>query len=329
MIDSMIIYTGQTALEFWNRYRRLKGAMDRDVQRYVDIDLPVLDMRELPHESPRVSDAVFESEEFRESLPIEVMVRDHACSVRSEKVVSRIRNHRFPKASFYEISDGISVISPELLFVEMASRLGLIELLLLGYELAGSYELDPGSIDGFLKAVPLLSHRALDKVMRGLKGYNGLRRARAAARYVLEHSASPMETLVALTLSLPRRLGGLGVPKPSLNHRIEIMPGSCPGYDKSAIVFDLFWESCALGLEYDSDAHHASIAKLHSDSKRRNAARSLGFDVLSMTSVEYANDACIIRMAEQVMRKHGRYMRRLDLLERSRMRKLRNDLRRE
>ena len=92
-----------------------------------------------------------------------------------------------------------------------------------------------------------------------------------------------MESAVSLMVGLPQRLGGLGLPRPTLNQRIS--PGRRGRAATSAHFYDcdLFWPQARLALEYDSDLCHTGADRLNSDAARRTALLALGITVVTAT----------------------------------------------
>lgn len=59
----------------------------------------------------------------------------------------------YPAGSFLKLKDNIYLASPELLFCQMAQNLSIEKLLLLGFELCGTYSVYPESETGFISNV--------------------------------------------------------------------------------------------------------------------------------------------------------------------------------
>lgn len=127
------------------------------------------------------------------------------CDV-SERVVRRFgerRGRRFARASF----------------LQMAESFPLETLVVAGMELCGRYAV---SREGAISSrCPLTSASRLRRFVGQAEGMRGVKKARRALRFVMDDSASPMETSLALLLSMPRSLGGYGLPRPVMNLRID------------------------------------------------------------------------------------------------------------
>lgn len=306
-----IIYTGQTALEFWRWHARTGTPTARPA---------VSRMQRIPLGTPSVSEALIESTPFRETFPISLLVAssNYDCKqITSTAKNARcvVRSVRFPHGSFCRISNGVYVVSPELLFLEMASLLDFFDLLLLGSELTSTYTPNDTDVRGFSSCDPLTSPQAIERLLNSLSNYVGIRKAKRAVVHLIPNAASPMETEVALLLSLPKRLGGFGLPKPVLNREIYVDKERCGGYRRNVIRFDLLWSSARYALEYDSDQWHSSVERLHADSMRRNAIRAMGFDVASITYNEVQDINKLTTIAQTLARGIGHRMRPISFEE--------------
>lgn len=200
--------------------------------------------------------------------------------------------------------NGLYVISPEAVFLQAANMLDTIALLKLGFELCGSYYLaddDPG----FMPRDPLTRASVIRRFVNDPKqnGTRGIKRARKAARYLLDGSASPRETSVALLISLPISHGGYGNPLPRLNHRINIPAHAQHLFPKRYYVCDLCWPEHGVALEYDSDAYHTGPQRIANDSSRRSALALLGIDTISVTNHQVTHVAEMDRIARLLGRK--------------------------
>jgi len=134
-----------------------------------------------------------------------------------------------PNGSFIDAGGGLYVSSPEFFFFQMALEYPLAKLIELGLELCGSYSMpsidfaDKGQGDSeqALYNLPrLTSKKRLKAFAARMKEWPGHRLASKALQYITNDSASPMETILVILLTLPYRNGGYGLPMPELNGRI-------------------------------------------------------------------------------------------------------------
>ena len=112
----------------------------------------------------------------------------------------------------------------------------------------------------------------------------GLARALRMARYVLGSSASPMETKVAIMLSLPVAFGGWGVRGLLLNRRVELTNEQREIAGKPYLVLDGYLASGLIGYEYDSREYHDRTDRVYRDRVRITAAQCLDIKLLSLTA---------------------------------------------
>ena len=71
-----------------------------------------------------------------------------------------------------------------------------------------------------------------------------------------------METALYLLLCLPRKLGGYGLPRPTLNAKRKVTALAGSFTLSRTLVPDLFWSSAMFDMEYDSEEFHASAEAL-------------------------------------------------------------------
>jgi len=225
----------------------------------------------------------------------------------------------------------------------MADELPLVELIKLGFEFCGSYTLaagighvdegwqidENGHIDEdennleFESAPdeskitdktlyghqPLTSKKAIRAITDNMKGVNGQKKAQRSLRYIIERSASPMETILCMLLTLPHKIGGYGLPAPELNKRVYIKNAANSRSGKPYYLCDLFWPKAKLAVEYDSDSYHTGADRIASDSAKRFALDELGIHVITLTSRQIRNPAVFERITKQIARKLGKRLR--------------------
>ncbi|MCL2632039.1 MAG: hypothetical protein FWD45_02970 [Coriobacteriia bacterium] len=169
----------------------------------------------------------------------------------------------------------------------MAEQLSLIRLIELGFELCGTYSLPTGGSTspdkGFYDRAPLTTTKKLHTFITTMPGTKGHKKAVRAAKYILNCSASPMETKLAMLLTLPHNLGGYGFKAPALNSRIAAERTAAKTAGKSFYSCDLFWQDHLLAVEYDSDTFHTGSQRIAEDSKRRNTLAAMGISVITVT----------------------------------------------
>lgn len=224
------------------------------------------------------------------------------CRIRDVKC--RVLGSPIPNGAFVSLGRDLYACSPSFAFVRSAVELDFAELVLLGYEITGSYRLNSNSEQGFFSSPPLVTHSALLSISS--QGYLfGANKARNALRFVSSGSASPMETVLATLLSMPKAKGGYGLPLPQLNATIEVPKGDWRVAYGRQFRCDLLWSEANLCVEYDSDMFHTGSQKIAHDARRRNALASLGFTVITATKSQVASISGLDQLASQVARGIG------------------------
>ncbi|MGI6106112.1 MAG: hypothetical protein ACOYD7_08030 [Raoultibacter sp.] len=211
--------------------------------------------------------------------PFHCLVAEKELRRFNKDVVCHVWTSPLPKGSVYNIGRGVYACSPELCFVQMARNMSLLQLIKLGYELCGLYTV---SEEGLFQAQPLTTVDKLKSFISKAGGVRGTKKASKALQYVRDNSASPMETCLAMLLSLPYRLGGYGFEKLILNHPIQTTELTCGVLLPKTYICDLFWPDAGLAIEYDSDQYHTKSDQIAHDSIKRTDLGVVGIKVISV-----------------------------------------------
>jgi len=213
----------------------------------------------------------------RVSRPIHAFVPEHGMLTTTKQLVTHVFSQRIPYGAFLDLGHGIRICTPQYAFLRFGSKCDFVDLVKLGLELCGTYsgwKLSPGGAHS-LRAenqectfdIPqALQARHLRQFLERMAGAHGAAAARRAAAFVLDGSASPMESAVYLLLCLPKRLGGYGLPKPQLNPKLTITNPS--GTETIERYPDLFWKGPNIDIEYNSDRDHSGEWSRYRDSRR-------------------------------------------------------------
>ena len=263
----------QSALEFWRKRRKLPGnSADRRCNAV------------LPSEPARTERLVF----LGLALPVHIVLGSQETRRLSPVATQHVFSAKTPIGCFMNIGNGVMVSSPEFCFLQMASQLTLIELIELGYELCGVYSL-PLAYDkevpecGFYQRKQLTGTRKLKDFLGSMTSVKACEKAQRAVRYIQDNSASPMETKLAMLMTLPYKLGGYGFKTPQLNYRITLSKTAKRYFTKDYYVCDLYWPDEKVAVEYDSDMFHTGSERIANDSNKRNALALQGIQVVSVT----------------------------------------------
>ena len=286
----------QSALEYWRIRRALpdSGALRRRI-----VTLPGT----LPTANQVRSTELV--------LPLHIMLNNPAYRWPSQTLIQHVFSGATPAGCFIGAGNEFEVSSPEFCFLQMASQLSLPRLIELGYEICGTYSLpvanDPKAPEsGFYNRQPLTSLKKLSAFVVGMSGFIGHKSAMRALRYILERSASPMETKLAMLLTLPYKLGGFGLPKPELNVRIVPSKTAEKASSKEFYTCDLFWPDHDIAVEYDSDRFHTGSKQIADDSKKRNALAMMGVTVITVTTQQFLNSIDFEKTARVIANRIGK-----------------------
>jgi len=278
-----ILITHHSALEYWLNYRRKP--------------MPTTLIRKIvaPCFSPPNSETLEQTRGLGLIYPLDVMVK----SPKEKRSQGYFRNHvigkPLPEGSVFDTGNEVYVASPELCFIQLSNYLTVPQLLHLSMELCGTYSLplpdthvvemltDPKTL---FDIPPLYTTTRLSSFIDKAIGLQGQPNAAKALRYLADGSASPMETILYLLLTLPYKLGGYALPKPQLNPRINLPDAIRLSSKHEYYKCDLYWPDFKLAVEYDSDLHHTGPSRLASDSMRRKDLALLGIKVVTVTRQE-------------------------------------------
>lgn len=294
----MVILTHQTALELWRGNFLWERLLTRPCRNAINEGTNRLELDD-------VIDAlrpmlISDDDDWPcESAPLHVLCSRGAARIwRLPHSKWHEWSHALPAGSLYRIVTphrGLKgrpflVTSPELTLLVMAKDLTFPEMVELEFELCGSYRISPSSPDGFRTHCEALTTPS--SIQRFCShagtGVHGVKTVRLASEYVLEGAASPRESALAALLSIRRHYGGLGLPAPELNGRLDLDSDAKNICGKDHLLIDLLWREQGVGVEYDSDAFHMYVdpKKVESDKRRVNAALRMGVQLFSMTNAQ-------------------------------------------
>ena len=318
-----IIIGHKSALEYW----RLYGSAKID-------DTARLRRKSAPLRLPNITD-IRDMMPSGLSYPISFIVGSKNAKRESALVRSRAYTGPTPDGCFISIGDRVSVSSPSFCFFQMAGELPLLKLIELGYELCGTYSLSINSeyspelevTDKTIYGHPRLTDtRALNAFVTRMKGISGHEKTCRALRYIADGSASPMETILVMLLTLPYKLGGYGLPMPELNKRIDLKKAIKQNVGKAYYICDIFWPDANLVIEYDSDFYHTGADRIASDSKKRLDLAAQGITVVTVTWKQIRNIAEFDILAKLIAGKLHRRLRYMNPQFSKAQRELRNTL---
>jgi hypothetical protein len=190
-------------------------------------------------------------------VPIPTLPDEHLTVLRQQDRRRRpgIRWHVLPKPQT-RVVDGTRVSAPEQLFVELASLLGLVDLVIVGDHLVRHKKTTLAKLLAFC-AQTRLPHAD---------------RARHAASFVRDRVDSPMETRLRMLIVLA------GLPEPEVNLTIRDADG------EPLRRHDLAYRGSRTYLEYDGRHHVDQVERWEKDLERREAVDDEQARMLVVTS---------------------------------------------
>jgi very-short-patch-repair endonuclease len=186
-----------------------------------------------------------------------------------------IRAHSTTGSTITSTLYGLRISSPTQTFLDLASSLDLVELVVLGDSLVKAKRVTPED----------LTAAASDWTG------SGAARARKAARFVRKGVDSPKETGLRMLLVLA------GLPEPTVNFIIRNPDGSW------RMRFDLSYPGLKLIIEYDGRQHAENSAQWRRDLSRREELDREGWRLIVVTSDDLrdAPEAVLNRVREALI----------------------------
>ena len=212
----------------------------------------------------------------------------------------RVRG-KLPRASLIKAGRHVLVPTPELVFCQMATvgEHDEMDLALLGMELCGTYVLDvsPDSWKGFTNlSEQIASRERIAKCLDSYAGMTGAPKARRALSLVLDGSNSPMETVLAVLITFPTKLGGCGLKGAALNYRVVL--------DDQTRMIDIAFPDKKVGLEYKGRAYH-TIEQSGRDDRRQNGLVGSGWTIINVWYEDLADPVLFENLISAICRSLG------------------------
>jgi very-short-patch-repair endonuclease len=181
--------------------------------------------------------------------------------------------------------NGKMVASPELLFLELACKLSIHRLILLGLQMCSH---PPGR-----PSEAITTKRKLKAFIEKTSGHRGHRKAERAVKYLEDGSASVMESIAYMILTLPYSLGGYGLDGAVFNHEIKLKTETGKRLGQKRCFVDLYYKQAKLAVEYESFAYHSSPSEQGKDMMRAAMLERQGLNVIRLSTIQlYNRDAC-------------------------------------
>lgn len=245
-----------------------------------------------------------------EQTPLHVMVGKSKNLRRWDNLRAHLFEKPLPEGSFCEIGPGVYVASPELTLCQMSLEEPFVDTLELCLEFCSGYVLNPESERGFDDRPALTSRRRLASYVDKLSGRRGAKPLKRILPYVIDNSASPMESIVLMLLCLPTRLGGYQLPLPEHNVVIPVNERARSHTNREKLCCDLYWAKKHLDVECDSTSYHSSKHQLGIDSDRRIILDAMGHPYVGITRWQLEDAGRFLDVVQAIRRALGLQLRK-------------------
>ena len=210
---------------------------------------------------------------------LHVLVSDASSRSRAQSIRFHVRSTELPLGAFRKLDSGVYLASPELCFYELAGDLPFPKLVEFGFLLCGTYTMNPAATSKNDRS-PLTTKRKLESFASRMSDKRGRGIVMKSLPLILEGSASPRETKLAILLTFPVRLGGYNFDKPIMNYRIDFTKTERELFGKSRVYLDLYWPEFNCGIEYDGKEDHSEDDDVSRDRKKSSELNYRGITVL-------------------------------------------------
>lgn len=237
-----------------------------------------------------------------------------------------------PEESAVRVADGVVCAAPELVIVQVASRLTDLELMMLIAELTGLYAISPQSEDGmFQRDAPITTPERIRRFLDQLGPRAETRRVRWALDRTPALSGSPRESKQALRYTLRPGLGGWNIPLLAMNAPLEVQrihDAMERGIRKPDLLFgyvDSTGATRACAAEYNGGKHDLP-AQIAADAARGNELKAMGLSEYVVRREQYEDLDYMDGLALRIRRELGLPRLCLTREEAARRRELRRRL---
>ncbi len=252
---------------------------------------------------------------------------------------SHFYRHELPPGSVLETDHGFQVTSPAMTLLSLAGTIPRTHLLMLLYEMCGSFAvcdlssrsenllqqaLDQrfihphegwrrvvdvnGSATSLWNRTPLLTRNELELFCTHARGFHGIKDLVWAMEHVTGEAASPFEVQASILLSAPRCAGGNGLFIKN-NQRIRLSKTARTLHHRESCYADILIEgqgdNAGVIIECQGRSVHASAGASLLDSNRTTALSSMGYEVILLTYEQIFDAKAFETVLEMIARKTG------------------------
>ena len=194
--------------------------------------------------------------------------------------------------------NGQRIASPELMFLELAHKMDIHRLILLGLQLCSHPPGEPS------KAI--ITKQKLKNFLAKTPGHRGHSKAVRAVKYIENSSASIMESIVFMILTLPHILGGYKIDGAVFNHEFVLNEESRKTYGRNRCFTDLYYKAERVAVEYDSFTYHSRPIEQGIDAIRSVMLKRQGVEVMHLSTIQLYNKVACRDFALQLAARIGK-----------------------
>lgn len=230
----------------------------------------------------------------------DITVTDWNTSYQQKRHIRHLCGMALPRGAVVRCGE-IFIASPELVFLELACELDIHRLILLGLQLCAH---PPGK-----SVMAVTTKRKLETFLKKTAGHRGHKKASRALKYIESGTASIMESIAFMILTLPHLQGGFGLHGARFNQEIPLDSKAKRQLGQNRCFVDLFYEKEKLAVEYDSFAHHSSPFAQGKDLQRAAALERLGIDTIRLGTTQLYDRRACEELAQNIAVRLGRRIR--------------------
>ena len=241
--------------------------------------------------------------ELPKGKPLDIVVpsREKRCSRKA--FACHVSSGDLPHGAYLEIAPDVYVASPALCLIQRSSILTLAGCIKLAARFCGTYAPSKKDWRGFITRPPLASPDDLQAFAELFPTARGKRLVLRAIKWTLPRAASPMETEMVMPFYLPHRVGGFGLPRPTMNYERTLSPLGVSMTGKEVVRIDAYWEDARFGFEYQSELLHRGDERYGQDIGRQLAIESMG-DVIRMVTIEQLKNPAQLEYLARLAAEH-------------------------
>ncbi len=222
--------------------------------------------------------------EIAETNPVDFTVSEYSERTQKKGHIIHLCRVPLPTGSVI-LKSGKMIVSPELLFLQLASKLEIHRLILLGLQLCSHPPGKPSNA--------ITTKQKLKTFLGKVSGYHGHKKAVRAVKYIEDGSASIMESIAYMILTLPNAMGGYGLGDAVFNYEIKLKDEDGKRLGLKRCFADLYYKQAKLAVEYESFAFHNSPSEQGKDMRRATTLNRQGVKVMRLSTIQlYNKDAC-------------------------------------